>query len=64
MSMPGTGFVSATAILAEIGNYIDLKGRTACRMLWPCSFFISVSRKDYPRGITKQASKHIRRMLI
>ena len=33
-------------------------------MVWPCSFPISVSRKTILGGITKQGSKHIRRMLI
>ncbi len=49
VSVPGTGFVSATAILAKIGNYTDFeKARAVCRMVWHCSFFISVRRKDHP----------------
>jgi transposase len=49
MSMPGTGFVSATAILAEIGNYTDFENSEQLAA-W-CSrvpFFISISRKDHP----------------
>ena len=46
VSVPGTGFVSATAILAKIGDCTDFeKARAVCRMVWHCSFFISVRKK-------------------
>lgn len=65
MSIPGTGFVSATAILAEIGNYIDFK-KPEQLAAW-CGLVPSLyqsAEKTILGGITKQGSKHIRRMLI
>lgn len=65
MSMPGTGFISATAILAEIGNYTDFKNPEQLAA-W-CGLVPSLyqsAEKVVLGGITKQGSKHIRRMLI
>mgnify|MGYP001235069092 FL=1 len=65
MSIPGTGFVSATAILAEIGNYTDFK-KPEQLAAW-CGLVPSLyqsAEKTILGGITKQGSKHIRRMLI
>jgi transposase len=65
MSMPGMGFISATAILAEIGNYNDFKNPEQLAA-W-CGLVPSLyqsAEKVVLGGITKQGSKHIRRMLI
>ncbi len=65
MSMPGIGFVSATAILAEIGNCTDFK-KPEQLAAW-CGLVPSLyqsAEKTILGGITKQGSKHIRRMLI
>ena len=65
MSIPGTGFVSATAILAEIGNYTDFE-KPEQLAAW-CGLVPSLyqsAEKTILGGITKQGSKHIRRMLI
>ena len=65
MSIPGTGFISATAILAEIGNYTDFKNPEQLAA-W-CGLVPSLyqsAEKVVLGGITKQGSKHIRRMLI
>jgi len=65
MSIPGTGFISAAAILAEIGNYTDFKNPEQLAA-W-CGLVPSLyqsAEKVVLGGITKQGSKHIRRMLI
>lgn len=65
MSVPVMGFISATAILAEIGDYADFKNPEKlaawCRLV--PSLYQS-AEKVVLGGITKQGSKHIRRMLI
>jgi transposase len=65
MSMPGMGFISATAILAEIGDYTDFDNPEKLAA-W-CGLVPSLyqsAEKVVLGGITKQGSKHIRRMLI
>ncbi len=65
MSVPGMGFISSTAILAEIGDYTDFKNPEKLAA-W-CGLVPSLyqsAEKVVLGGITKQGSKHIRRMLI
>ena len=65
MSVPGIGFVSATVILAEIGNYNDFD-KAEQLAAW-CGLVPSVYQsadKIYMGSITKQGSKHIRRILV
>ncbi len=65
MSIPGMGFISATAILAEIGDYTDFENSEKLAA-W-CGLVPSLyqsAEKVVLGGITKQGSKHIRRMLI
>jgi transposase len=65
MSLPGIGFVSGAAILAEIGNYEDFE--TPEQLAAYCGLTPSVYQsadKLTTGSITKQGSKHIRRMLI
>jgi transposase len=65
MSFPGFAFTSASAILAEIGNYRDFKNGEKLAA-W-CGLTPSVSQsanKLVTGNITKQGSKHIKRMLI
>jgi transposase len=65
MSIPGMGFISATAILAEIGDYTDFENSEKLAA-W-CGLVPSLyqsAEKVVMGGITKQGSKHIRRMLI
>ena len=64
-SIPGIGFVSGAAILAEIGNYEDFK--TSEQLASYCGLTPSVYQsadKLVTGRITKHGSKHIRRMLI
>jgi transposase len=44
MSIPGTGFVSATAILAEIGNYTDFK-KPEQLAAWCVLFLLYISQQ-------------------
>jgi transposase len=65
MSIPGVGFISAAAILAEIGNYADFKNAEQLaiwRGLVP-SLYQSADKAISGR-ITKHGSKHIRRILV
>ena len=65
MSIPGMGFISAAAILAEIGNYADFKN--AEQLAAWCGLVPSLYQsadKSVSGRITKHGSKHIRRMLI
>jgi transposase len=65
MSIPGMGFISATAILAEIGDYTDFENSEKLAA-W-CGLVPSLyqsAEKVVLGGITKQGSKHIRRMLV
>ena len=65
LSVPGIGFISATAILAEIGNYSDFDSPeqlAAWSGLVP-SLYQSAD-KCILGSITKQGSRHIRRMLV
>ncbi len=65
MSVPGMGFVSATTVLAEIGDYSDFdkpeKLAAWCGLV--PSLYQSADR-CLLGGITKQGSRHIRRMLV
>jgi transposase len=65
LSVPGMAFVSATAILAEIGNYNDFD-KPEKLAAW-CGLVPSLYQsadKCLLGGITKQGSRHIRRMLV
>lgn len=65
MSMTGMGFTSASTILAEIGNYRDFV--TAEHLASWCGLTPKVSQsadKLVTGSITKQGSKHVRRMLV
>ncbi len=65
MSMTGMGFTSASTILTEIGNYKDFE--TAEQLASWCGLTPKVSQsadKLVTGSITKQGSKHVRRMLI
>ncbi|NJD77688.1 MAG: IS110 family transposase [Candidatus Methanoperedens sp.] len=65
MSMPGMGLTSAITVLAEIGNYKDFK--TGEQLASWCGLVPSVSQSAdvlVTGNITKQGSKHVRRMLV
>ncbi len=65
MSIPGMGIISASTILAEIGNFADFK--TGEQLAAYCGLVPSVYQsagKLITGHITKQGSPHIRRMLI
>lgn len=65
MSMTGMGFTSASTILSEIGNYRDFE--TAEQLASWCGLTPKVSQsadKLVTGSITKQGSKHVRRMLV
>jgi transposase len=65
MSMTGMGFTSASTILAEIGNYKDFE--KAEELASWCGLTPKVSQsadKLVTGSITKQGSKHVRRMLV
>jgi transposase len=65
ISIPGIGFTSASTILAEIGNYKDFK--TGEKLAAWCGLTPKVSQSAdtlVTGGITKQGSKHVRRMLV
>ncbi|OPX77146.1 MAG: Transposase IS116/IS110/IS902 family protein [Methanosaeta sp. PtaB.Bin039] len=65
MSIPGMGAVSASTILAEIGNFADFK--TGEQLAAYCGLVPSVYQsagKQINGHITKRGSPHVRRMLI
>ncbi len=65
LSIPGMGFTSASAILAEIGNFRDF--RTGDKLAAYCGLVPSVYQsagKLITGHITKHGSPHVRRMLI
>jgi transposase len=65
MSIPGIGFVSASAILSEIGNYRDFQ--TPDQLAKWCGLNPGESEsagKKKKCGITKKGSKYIRVMLV
>jgi len=65
MSMPGMGLTSAITVLAEIGNYKDFENGD--QLASGCGLVPSVSQSAdvlVTGNITKQGSKHIRRMLV
>jgi transposase len=65
MSIPGLGLISACTILAEIRNYLDFKKPEQLAM-W-AGIFPSVYQsadKLIKGSITKQRSKHLRRILV
>jgi len=65
MSMTGMGFTSASTILAEIGNYKDFEA--AEHLASWCGLTPKVSQSAdllVTGSITKQGSKHVRRMLV
>lgn len=65
MSIIGMGFTSASTILAEIGNVRDFK--TAAQLASWCGLTPKVSQSAdvlVTGSITKQGSKHVRRMLV
>lgn len=65
ISINGMGFTSASTILAEIGNFRDFQ--TAEQLASWCGLTPKVSQSAdvlVTGSITKQGSKHIRRMLV
>ena len=65
MSIPGIAFTSASSILAEIGNYHDFANGNKLAA-W-CGLVPTISESAEKRimgSITKQGSKHVRRMLV
>jgi transposase len=65
MSVPGIGFISASIILAEIGNYHDFS--TPGRLVKWCGLAPGLNEsagKKIPCGITKQGSKSLRTILV
>ena len=65
MSVPGIGFISAAVILAEIGDCNDFD-KAEQLAAW-CGLVPSVYQsadKNYTGSITKQGSRHIRRILV
>jgi transposase len=65
MSINGMGFTSASTILAEIGNFRDFQ--TAEQLASWCGLTPKVSQSAdvlVTGSITKQGSKHVRRMLV
>jgi len=65
MSVPGIGFIAATTILAEIGNYQDFS--TPDKLAAWCGIVPSVYQsadKLRTGSITKQGSKHIRWIMV
>ncbi len=65
MSIPGIAFTSASSILAEIGNYRDFANGNKLAA-W-CGLVPSIygsAEKRIMGSITKQGSKHVRRMLV
>jgi len=65
MSMTGMGFTSASTILAEIGNYKDFETAEQLASWSGLTPKVSQSADKLVTGsITKQGSKHMRRMLV
>ncbi len=65
MSIPGIAFTSASAILAEIGDYRDFVNGEKLSAWCGLTPKVSQSANMLVTGsITKQGSKHVRRMLI
>jgi len=65
MSIPGIAFTSASAILAEIGDYRDFENGEKLASWCGLTPKVSQSANMLVTGsITKQGSKHIRRMLV
>lgn len=65
MSIPGISFVSASAILAEIGDYRDFINGEKLAAWCGLTPRVSQSADMLVTGsITKQGSKHVRRMLV
>jgi len=65
MSVPGIGFVSASIILAEIGDYHDFQ--TSEQLVKWCGLAPGLNEsagKKSPCGITKQGSKSLRTILV
>ncbi len=65
MSIPGIAFTSASAILAEIGDFRDFKNGEKLAAWCGLTPKVSQSANMLVTGsITKQGSKHVRRMLV
>ncbi len=65
MSIPGIAFTSASAILAEIGDYRDFANGEKLAAWCGLTPKVSQSANMLVTGsITKQGSKHVRRMLV
>jgi len=65
MSIPGIAFTSASAILAEIGDYRDFENSEKLAAWCGLTPSVSQSANKLVTGrITKQGSKHVRRMLV
>jgi transposase len=65
MSVPGIDFVSAVTILAEIGNYRDFTSAEKIATYFGLVPYVYKSAgKIYTGPITKQGSKHLRRIMV
>lgn len=65
MSMPGIGFVSAVAILSEIGDYRNFKrGEQLAAFSGLDPSVYESAGKKYTGPITKQGSKYLRRIMV
>ncbi len=65
MSINGMGFASASTIMAEIGNYKDFQTGEQLASWCGLTPKVSQSADTLTTGsITKQGSKHVRRMLV
>jgi transposase len=65
MSIPGIAFTSASAILAEIGDFRDFENGEKLAAWCGLTPSVSQSANKLVTGrITKQGSKHVRRMLV
>ena len=65
MSIPGIAFTSASAILSEIGDYRDFENGEKLAAWCGLTPRVSQSANKLVTGrITKQGSKHVRRMLV
>ncbi|TFH38620.1 MAG: IS110 family transposase [ANME-2 cluster archaeon] len=65
MSIPGIAFTSASAILSEIGDYRDFENGEKLAAWCGLTPSVSQSANKLVTGrITKQGSKHVRRMLV
>jgi len=65
MSIPGIGFISASVVLSEIGNYRDFQNpNQLANGVASIQEKTNLQAKRKKCGITKRGSKHIRLVLV